>query len=276
MEKASGKKLGKFFDYWFRGKDWPHYELAEVAVKKPAKSDDKCVVAGVVKRAGFESGTISITVETAKGEVTKDVNFASPEAKFEIEASASPERVIVNKYLDRAALGHSPFTVRSFWHDLPDTIIVYQADEQVAANRDAAEELQKLIRRRSANYTVPIRADRDLTDADWKDRHIIWIGYPHSDFGLPATFGPHSFQVEGSLFAHARSAVIAAGANPKSPNRSFVIVAGLGVDATRSAALQLVNLRHDSEVVVLPYGQGAWEMLAPASCRDCPKGQESK
>ena len=164
----------------------------------------------------------------------------------------------------RARLGSSPFTVHSFWHDLPRTLIVYQADDQIAANRDAAEELQKEIRRRSANHTVPIVADRNLTEAQQKDHHLIWIGYPKTNPGVPLTFGTHSFEVNGNLFAHARSAVIAAGTNPKSPRHSLVIVAGLGAEATRSAALQLVNLRHDAGIVVLPHGQGAWEMLATA------------
>lgn len=271
MEKASGKKLGEFFDYWVRGKEWPDYEPIAVDVKKSDKPGDPCIVSGIIKRTGIAGGQVSITIETAKDEVTKDITFDGSEAKFEVSVSAAPRRLVVNKYEERAALGLSPFTVRSFWHDLPQTLIVYQNGAEAAANRDAAEELQKAIRVRSANHTVPIVADANLTTADQKNRHIIWIGYPKAKVGVPVAFGSRSFEIDGDIFANARSAVIAAGSNPNSPQYSFVIVAGLSAEATRSAALRLVNTGRDADIVILPHGQGPWEMLAAGTYRDLKK-----
>ena len=50
--------------------------------------------------------------------------------------------------------------------------------------------------------------------------------------GLPVTFRDGSFVLKDKTYAHAGSAVVAAGGNPLNPRYSVVIYAGLGAEAT--------------------------------------------
>ncbi len=277
MEKASGKKLSEFFDYWVRGKEWPAFFVI-TSIEKPKKPGAQYVVTAELTKTWLKGGPISVTVETDKDEVTKELILADRKTKIEIQVSAVPSRLVVDKYLERARRGSSPFSVRSFWHDLQRTLIVYWADEEAAANRDAAEELQKMIRSRSANHTVPIVAHQDLKPEDRKDRHLIYIGWPHvlknalnNEIGMPVLFGERSIQTSERVFAHSRSGVIVATINPFAERYSVVIVAGLSAEATRSAALRLADIGHDADLVVLPHGQGAWELLVPTTVQDLKK-----
>jgi hypothetical protein len=154
------------------------------------------------------------------------------------------------------------YTVHSFHHDLEKTLIVYGTLDETYTNREAAEALQQAIRQ-GPNITVPIKADKDVTDADLKDRHLLLIGRPDSNRciarfkdALPITFGPRSFTVGKDSYAHAGSAVIAAGENPLNPRYSLVVVAGLdGASTLRNAANPAAGGRA-AEVVVLANGQG--------------------
>src|SRR5262249_10980007 len=156
---------------------------------------------------GPACASVAVTVETESDEVTHEIMFNGPAAKFDIATDKPPVRVVVDKYLERARVG-PVFAVRSFWAELPRTLIVYGAADEADANHDAAEQMQKLIRRSSANHTVPIMCDCDVTDEDLKDRHLILIGRPDTNNvtqrfadALPVRFGPRSVRVGADLLA---------------------------------------------------------------------------
>src|SRR5262249_52737969 len=143
-----------------------------------------------------------------------------------------------------------PFSVHTHNSEPERALIVYGTGDEVPAHREAAEALQKAIRERGSNVTVPVKADRDVTDGDLGASHLVLIGRPDTTrvvarfrAGLPVGFGPRSFTVAGEAYAHADSAVIAAAENPLNRRYSLVVVAGLGPASVLRTAPQLTYQR---------------------------------
>jgi hypothetical protein len=154
------------------------------------------------------------------------------------------------------------FSVQTFQAELERTLIVYGTRAESAMNREAAELLQKAIRERHSNFTVPIKADSDVTEAEMKEHHLLLIGRPdcnavtqHYREALPVSFGTCSFVVRSEAFAHAGSAVAVAAENPANRRYSIVVVAGLSPAATLRAA-PLLPHQNATEIVVFPEGGG--------------------
>ncbi len=125
----------------------------------------------------------------------------------------------------------------------PDrALIVYGTLREVHAQREAASLLQDQIARRWGNFSVAIKADVDVTDEERKTRHLLLIGRPGTNSlasrfadNLPVAFESGSFRIGDKTYAHAGSAIVAAGPNPEAPSRySLVIYAGLSATSTRS------------------------------------------
>jgi hypothetical protein len=272
LEKASGKKLGEFFDAWVKGNDWIEFDLTDVQVKSPAKAPEPFHVSGAVKRKGPACEAVTVTVEFEGDERSEEVKFQGGEAKFNISVPKAPSRVVVDKYLEHARPGPAS-SVRAFWSNLPETLIVYGTRDEAAANLDAAQEMQKSIRSSSANHTVPIKSDREATDADLEGKHVILIGRPDANAltqrfadEMPVRFGWRCLRAAGDTFAHPLSGAIAAATNPLSPKHSLIVVAGLSAAGTRSAATRFTGETHAAaDAVVLPYGMGAYPLLAPGA-----------
>ncbi|MFH1111117.1 MAG: hypothetical protein V1790_18265 [Planctomycetota bacterium] len=105
--------------------------------------------------------------------------------------------------------------------------------------RDAAELLQEKIRTAHANFDVPVVSDSAATEEQLRNHHLILVERPSANRGtqrfrdaLPLKFGGQSFEVCGQTYAHYRSAIIAASANPRSPRHAVTTVAGLSALAT--------------------------------------------
>ncbi|HZT83395.1 MAG TPA: C45 family autoproteolytic acyltransferase/hydrolase, partial [Gemmataceae bacterium] len=126
------------------------------------------------------------------------------------------------------------YSVLSFLAELDRTLIVYGTADEFHANREAAEALQRALVERGPNITVPIRADRGVTDEELKGRHLLLIGRPDSNSVVgrfrdswPVRFGSRSFVVGRDTYAHMNSAVVFAADNPLNPRYSAVVIAGL-------------------------------------------------
>src|SRR5262249_41346752 len=151
-------------------------------------------------------------------------------------------------------------------------LIVYGTADEAAANRDAAEALQRGIIERHSNYTVPIKTDREVTEEDLKTHHVLLIGRPDSNAvvnrfraAFPITFGKRSSVARNETYAHARSAVVAAGVHPGNPRYSLVVLAGLSADSTFHAPAALLKGSHAAaEVLVLPNKGKAKSLVVPA------------
>jgi hypothetical protein len=162
------------------------------------------------------------------------------------------------------------FTVMSFGREEESTLIVYGTGTETPTNREAAEALQKAMRERFSNFTMPIKADRDVTEDEMKSHHLVLIGRPDSNClvekfrkAWPIAFGKRSFVVAGDTFAHAGSAVVAAAENPMNPRYSVVVLAGLGAEATWHTPHHLMRMGR-GEVLLLPHGMPAQSLVLPA------------
>ncbi|MDR3632914.1 MAG: C45 family autoproteolytic acyltransferase/hydrolase [Isosphaeraceae bacterium] len=155
------------------------------------------------------------------------------------------------------------WSIDSFEHEPEKALIVYGTLRESFAQREAAEILQRQIARRWSNVTVPIKSDRDATDDDLKTHHVLVVGRPDSNRVarkyarvLPVGFGPASFVLRGETYAHPRSAVVAAAANPLNPRFELVAFAGLSGEATRHCAEQIGG-RDSAPAEVLLLASGA-------------------
>ena len=166
----------------------------------------------------------------------------------------------------QASLESTPenfWSIDSFESEPERALIVYGTLQDRDAQREAAELLQRKIVRRNSNFSVPMVADADVSEDDLKNHHVLLIGRPSANSatarlaeGLAIRFGPGSFVVRGDTYAHADSAVVAAGNNCLNDRYSVVVCAGLGARATRQCVENLPNRGGEpAEVLLMPAGQ---------------------
>jgi hypothetical protein len=177
----------------------------------------------------------------------------------------------------RPEVGRLAYSVRSFADELESVLIVYGTTADAAANKEAAYDLQRRIRDAWSNVTVSVEPDDAATDDELATHHLILIGRPAANratkalaSAFPVRFGPASATVNGELYAHERTAVIAAGANPKNGRYSAVVVGGLSADATYHAATELGGrYGRAAEVLVVRGGRAVPVLVSdrPAAAR---------
>jgi hypothetical protein len=257
-------------DCWTVKPGLPHYRLGKVAVDRNAAGRYVLSLDLHVEGCACDR-PVDVAVETARGEVVKRVTAPSAaEGKVVVEVDDKPLRLAVDKYNLASKANGDAFTTRTFLDEPDDTVIVYGTADEGNVNQEAAEALQQAIRANHCNITVPIFADKAVTDDQLKGGHVLLIGRPGCNDkthffrnALPVIFGKQSFTVRGETYAHADSAVIAAAENPLNRRYSVVVVAGLDAAATLRAALKLLDLTA-AEVVVLPHGKQARALTVPA------------
>jgi hypothetical protein len=284
-ERSAGKSLVAFFDSWLKESGLPALRLGEVTAIKsqPAlsTSTNGSAAAGNYRVRGeiLQEGNgpalskVEVTVETTLGDISKTVELNGSRTAFTIDAgTGSPKQVILEKYGNTLQTKASPFTISSFFREQDQTLIVYGTGDELATNREAAQALQKGIRESGANFTVPIKSDKQVTDADLKANHLLLIGRPDSNAlvarfrtNLPIQFGQRSFVVRGKTYANAGSAVVAAAENPLNKAYSLVVLAGLNAESTwNTPAAFLRQGRRAAEVLVLPSGGTGHALVVPA------------
>jgi hypothetical protein len=269
LEKVGKKPLEKLFAEWTEQTGLPHLRLGGV---KSAQKDGQYLVSGEIHLNGAKSSReVELALETDGDEVRKRVTVEPGKTTFSLESTSTPKRVIVDKYGLTAKVNGGAFSIESFHSELDQTLIVYGTGEEGAANREAAETLQKAIVTSFWNLTVPIRSDREVTEQELKSHHLLLIGRPDCNAivekyrdKLPIQFGSRSFVARGESYANAGSAVIAAAENPANPRYSVVVIAGLGAASTLSAAPRLVHEGKAAEVLVLPKGKPIKALVIPA------------
>jgi hypothetical protein len=200
------------------------------------------------------------------------VSTAQFRAHVEKVAGKSLAQFFAN--LDQCAAGKETggtYAVFSFLAELEKTLIVYGTGDEIAANRETAEALQKAIIVSGPNYTMPIKSDKEVTDDELKSHHLLLIGRPDCNriverctTGLPITFGSRSFVVRGQSYAHARSAVVAAAENPYNARYSAVVLAGLSAEATLGVpALLMRRDQPAGQVLLLAHGAEPRALVVP-------------
>lgn len=265
MQKASGKDIKSFFDFWLTKKGLPKLKLVSAVMSPSADAPGKSFsVEGVLSvEDGPIPESLEVTIETAKGEITRSVHPNVADGKFSVSLTDKPLRLIVDKYSRSAIANGAMYSMDSFMMGWEKTLIVYGAEDESAANAEAARELQTALINRGPNITVPIRADRDLSDDDLRTHNLLLIGRPDCNTisrkfanAVGVAFGLRSFKVGNDLYAHACSAVAAVAANPRERRNSIVIIAGLSPAATYAAAIAFGRGEMHGDTAVLD-GTGA-------------------
>jgi hypothetical protein len=285
LEKATAKKLDAFFDPWLSRTGLPTLKLGMVTSQletptntgSSASTNRKHAVRGEILQDenGPRLTQVDVTVETERGEFTRTVSLKGARTEFHLETpdtSSQPRRIVVDKYGTAAKANGGVFSVLSFNGEQEHSLIVYGTGDETPTNREAAEALQQAIRERWSNYTVPIKSDTEVTEADLKSHHLLLIGRPDSNAlvqrfrsAFPITFGSRSFTVRDKTYANAGSAVIAAAENPINRRFSVVVFAGMSAEATLNAPPTLLRRgQRPPEVLVLPYQQAAQAVVIPA------------
>jgi hypothetical protein len=159
----------------------------------------------------------------------------------------------------------------AFDTEVEKTLIVYGTLNEAEANHEAALLLQQSVRRREHNITPVIKMDSEVTEQDLANHHLLLIGRPDSNSLvqrfqdiLPATFGTHSFEIRGTVYAHPESAIIMAIDNPLNRRYSVVTIAGLSGLST----LQVMSKFEDNslsyaQIAVLPHEQTEVDLVSP-------------
>jgi hypothetical protein len=215
VEKVSGKRLGRFFDYWLGETTLPRLTLKNVTVSE-LKAYGLYLgevwpygyrVSGVIHRTDKDPPQkVRVTIEGSKGAFTRTISPQQADTPFKINLQTSelprlaffpqtltqlphtegkfdgpPLRVVINKYGRSAEANGGVFSTLSWGAEPEDALIVYGTADEVPAHREAAEALQRAILRRGSNITVPIKSDKDVTEKDLKAHHLLLIGRPDSN-----------------------------------------------------------------------------------------------
>ncbi|HLJ94343.1 MAG TPA: C45 family autoproteolytic acyltransferase/hydrolase [Gemmataceae bacterium] len=271
LEKTTRKSLAPFFEYWLHQSGLPVIRLGKVTATK--NGDGYQIEGELLRDSPVSPDCIQLTLVTSKGEESWMLALESSKTQFTFTTAGRPQRLLVDRYGNTAKQAGGVFSVLSFYADLEHSLIVYGTGNEVAANREAAEALQRGIIERHSNFTVPIKTDRDVTAADLQSHHLLLIGRPDTNAlverfrkALPVGFGHGSFTVGHETYAHAGSAVIAAGVNPRNSRYSLVVFAGLSADSTYHApAALLKGNQAAAEVLVLPNHEKPRSLVVPAA-----------
>jgi hypothetical protein len=271
VERATGTSLSEFFDYWLKQPGLPKVRLENASVASKEKGYK--VEGEIVIEGKCPTSTIEVAVETGQGDEFETVQLKGSRTPFSIETKHKPRRVVIDKYGETAKANGDAYTVLRWYEELENTLIVYGTRDEEATNKEAAEDLQKAIIRAHSNFTVPIKEDRQVTKEDLETRHLLLIGRPDCNAvverlkrAFPITFGARSFTVSNESYAHALTAVIAAGENPQNPRYSLVVIAGLSPEATLHAVAKLVDQNvQGAEVLVLPNRGKARALVVPST-----------
>jgi hypothetical protein len=177
---------------------------------------------------------------------------------------------VLEKCRSAPAAGAVVVSATDWVGDLDNSIIVYGSRAESAANEAAARRLQEAARIRWTNITVPIKADRDVTDSDLKGRHVILIGRPATNAltdryrsTFPVTFGTGSVTIGKEVYAHEKTAIVTAGVSPIDPRYTAVTIAGLSAAATYSVAEMVVGQSHPADLMIAPAGGKLQPRVAP-------------
>jgi hypothetical protein len=176
-----------------------------------------------------------------------------------------PADEILSAWLNRNSAPESGdvWSIYSFEIEPEQALIVYGTLADRAAQREAAQLLQRAVARRFSNFSIPIKADADVDEAELGKRHLLLVGRPATNqvsakcaTKLPVSFGPASFMVREKIYGNPDSAVIVAGENPLNPRYSVVVYAGLGAQATWKSVQHLdPDELPPPQVILMPSGR---------------------
>jgi hypothetical protein len=271
-EKETGKPVGEFLKVWLRGKELPALGFAETMVTVTDTEPITSVTGQIRQSNGQSNLSVHVVVKTDKDEEIAVVQMIEGVGHFNIPTQRRPSSVMLSPADAVLCSEGGTYALSSFTEELEKTLIVYGAGDEQAINLEAAQDLQRAIIAQHSNMTIPYKSDKEVSQEELKSHHLLLIGRPDNNSvvaamkdSLPVTFGPRSFEVQGTKYANAGSAVMAAAANPRDPRYSVVVIAGLAAEATFHAAPGLMTRGEATQVMVLPARAGAKSIVVMAA-----------
>jgi hypothetical protein len=267
VEMSAGKTQGELFDHWLYKTGLPTIRLAKAAVRPDGGVPSAAKGYAVDGMLSVENGPmpvmIEVIIETTDGDEFAIVPVDARTGAFTVETSHRPERLVVDKF-GRTAKGNGPRVgVMAFTEEIDKTLIVRGTRDEEAANREAAEALQRGLIELWFNTAVPIRTDTEVTDEELRTHHLVLIGRPATNAvserfasTMPIPFGPQSFAMDREFCAHPATALATAGLNPLSPRCVVTMIAGLSGASTYRCATELAQPNQDLEGAVVLFERG--------------------
>lgn len=272
-EKAAGKPLGKFFDYWLDQPGLPTLAIKDARADRSDGDEGAFIVsAQLAAERGPLPGEIEVTLEYEGDEETQTVTVNQSSGRLRVACDEKPLRLVVDKYARAARANGGAAMICTFADQIDQTLIVYGTLDDAAGNRDAAETVQKKLIEAWFNVAVPIRSDNEVRDEELRGNHLILIGRPATNAvtqrladGLPAGFGSQSFAIDGRRYAHMGSGLALAARSPLGPARAITLLAGNSAAATVRLADKLDMSHLQCEAVVRERDGTTHELVLPAS-----------
>jgi hypothetical protein len=254
-EKPPYNIPASFFDYWLDDSGLPSCQLIDAHCDTTS--------AGSIVRGKLHVSTtqavnlIDVTVETGDDEKTQSIATTQPTSDFTIQTDQPATRIVVNKYGATPLANGARYALGWFSTDPENALIVYGTLDESAANKQTAEQIQKHFADNGPNVMIPIRSDVEVTDAELREHHVLLVGRPSCNRisarfadAFDATLNPHSFSIDGKLYANPDSALLIAGSNPLNDLYSLQMLAGLSASATlRQAEAFAENPEVQAEVI---------------------------
>jgi hypothetical protein len=288
LESASGSDLTARFKLWDSAKTTPN--LALKATRKPGEPNTDGGMLGAVMPYFRVQGAISELPEEKSGLFPYPLEIVT---KYQGSGTLAPNSIIPDKegafhttqlqVLAETLIGcpyepalwgsQTDVHVMSFYHDLEDCLIVYGTLHDENTNKETAELLQEMIRKRGSNITVPIVADITVKPEHLRGHHLLLVGAPSTnqvakemEKSFPVSFKSGSFTVDGETYANSGSAAIASACNPGDKRYSMVMLAGLSSEAVyHTPAFLLHKGGHPGQLLVIPHSGKAKSVVIPPS-----------
>jgi hypothetical protein len=213
FERRAGESLGWFFHQWVDRGGAPDLRLTDLSV---AGAGRRWVVRGQLAQAApyFDvSGTL--TVQTARGDISRRIATNGPTAGFAVECNDPPRTVIFDADVDvfrRLAPSEIPATVNSLKG--AESVLVVLTGEGPTDLRPAADILVAALGLDGADF---IR-ERELEADRRQRRNLLFIGLPSkplfSGAAAPVDLRPGAFVLDGTTYDSPADAFFGVFAHP--------------------------------------------------------------
>ncbi len=231
-------------DTWFVAGSAAYYRLLE------AKDPEAAIAAETIRYRGLKLAPDTprnrFLLEQARGALFLDAlrHKMGDEAFLKLMkdyfAANTTRTVTAQSFLDKAGTSYAfpepgdgpAYLPGDINERLATAVIVYGTLDNIATNRYAAQQLQKMYRDRG-QQDVEIRKDFEVSDADLKDHDVVFVGRPSANSALANWAGRlgldyHAgvLKLDGKTFASERDSLVYAASNPLNASHMVLVFAG--------------------------------------------------
>ncbi|MHC4438675.1 MAG: transglutaminase-like domain-containing protein [Planctomycetota bacterium] len=229
------KPLGWFFNQWASRTELPRLKLEGVTIEKVG---DNWQVQGRLRQLG--NTTFQLPIEIAlysrDGKQEHSIWMDRSTIEFDFRTPNEPQKLVVDPDFEVFKLQEMPPSLWWFWDDYPQFTIVYGTQEDLEANKKAADRFNN-------DYLgldpEKIKADVDVNEIDLKNKCIFLIGRPETnriarefEDHFPIKFYGDKFTWQETTYKEPTQGVAQIIINPNKTEQLIVMYAGLSPEAT--------------------------------------------